>query len=104
MKHKLRKRRRTKDLIRGGVSPAVPKPERPSIPSNGPSYGQSDGQSDGLFRSSLNQKDINVPRGIDDYEETRNWYSIGRLMGVIIAIGLLWISILAFLVSRMPKR
>ncbi len=95
MKHRLRKRRRTKDLIRGGVSPAVPNAEAPSM--------QSAGQSDGLIRSSLNQKDIYVPRGIDDNDEKRNWYSIGRLMGVIIAIGVLWILILTFLISRMPE-
>ena len=92
MKHRLRKRRPTKGLIRGGVSPAVPKPEVASP------------HSDGLIRSSLNQQDVYVPRGIDDNEEGRNWYSIGRLMGVIIAIGLLWILILTFLVSQMPQR
>ena len=92
MKHRLRKRRRTKDLIRGGVSPAGPNAEAPSL------------QSDGLIRSSLNEKDIYVPRGIEDNDEKRNWYSIGSLMGVIIAIGVLWILILTFLVSKMPER
>ncbi len=92
MKNRLRKRKRTKDLIRGGVSPAVPKAVEPV------------GQYDGMIRSSINQNDVNVPRGIDDNEETRNWFSIGRLMGVIITIGLLWIFILAILVSRMPER
>ena len=92
MKNRLRRRRRTKDIIRGGVSPAVPNAGAPA------------GQLDGLLRSSLHQNEVNVPRGIDDNEETRKWFSIGRLMGVIITLGLVWIFILAILVSRMPDR
>jgi len=83
-----KKRNRRRDLVRGGVIPTGAL--EPLAP-------ESDNGAGGL---AINDRDVNVPSGVDDQGEERAWFRIGPLMGTIIVLAICWICVVAWMIKQ----
>jgi len=82
------KRKNRKELVRGGVIPSGAL-EPPALVSD-----------NGAGALAINDKDVNVPSGVDDQGEDRPWFRIGRLMGTIIVLAICWICVVAWMIKQ----
>lgn len=80
------KRKRRKELVRGGVIPSGAL--EPGAPVSG----------NGSCGPAINQRDVSVPSGVDDQGEERSWFRIGPLMGTIIVLATCWICFVAWMI------
>lgn len=80
------KRKRRKELVRGGLSQSGAL--KPVAPVSG----------NGSGRPGINHRDVSVPLGVDDEGEETPWFRIGPLMGTIIVLAISWICFVAWMI------
>ena len=85
------KRKKTRELIRGG-----------SVPSGSEKLDQTV-SGNGVGTPAFHRGDVKVPSGVDDQGAEVPWFRIGRLMGVIIVLAVGWICVVAWMIYALPS-
>lgn len=92
------KRTRMQRMIKGGLVRLVSRRRKPQSAANG-SQGSPDSQS-----SAEKMVPVHVPSHLDESNRDGAWFRLGGIMSTILVLGLAWIALVWWLVSRMPLR
>lgn len=47
---------------------------------------------------------VRVPSHLDETAQAGAWFSLGPIMTTILVLGLIWIAVVSWLLSKMPER